>query len=805
MNQHLIAAPLPVPPPPPPPNVVATDRDSRNSSGDANAASDLTGLNITAAQNVNRIKSEFGHASDMSSPRAPVELLSNGGGGNALQSSNGKGDSTVSGAAIIDGIGITPSELIKESEDGYNRSTANVDSQSAEAAVAAATGLSHTSGVYCSNNSTTGVVIGGHMPANSNLDHSSLSANHSSSSCHATNLLHDTGNKRLHVSNIPFRYRDPDLRVMFEKFGPVTDIEIIFNERGSKVNNATPRVVPRKKEPSGVSTAAASYLNANLLNNTAMSPLVAQSLMGGAAAFSKLPPGIGVAAPAALKGIAPLLCAPGAGNNAASVQALISQLQQASGTSAAATSLGLNPFAAANQAGLQQQALNFNPLIAATGGINSSQAALLAGNPLFSNAAAAAGAPVNHGSQMDIQSLLGGGGAANQLTNPLLVSALTGGGVASAGALAASSDASNALALNVLGGQQPRGSLIDNSSMRLNRNLAAVGNHMPAQQNSGNQLKDQLCALLQASQNNSQMVSSANNTPLLSSLTNGSQLASNDILGNASDTSMLAQAQLLLNSQQQNNQAPSQQHHQQISAHHQQQTQHQSQQSQTQVSNANNMNDLLIQQLSALNNQEGNGSSASALTGLSSMQKANLIQLILGTNNGSMNQQQMSLLSLATGIPLSNLLASNPSNTTSSTNPTNHSSRDLTNQGAEQTSATVAVNSAINSGNNSASQVSANSSQLVNNNNLNVALMAAALMNKVSAGVPISSSGTAVVSLTDVQRMATGDTANNAGTAAGVAGYLANNRTTGPPRNVPNASNGGAQHLSRNIRRFAPY
>ena len=104
-------------------------------------------------------------------------------------------------------------------------------------------------------------------------------------------------------------------------------------------------------------------------------------------------------------------------------------------------------------------------LIAATGGINSSQAALLAGNPLFANAAAAAGAPVNHGSQMDIQSLLGGGGAANQLTNPLLVSALTGGGGASAGALAASSDASNALALNVLGGQQPRGSLIDNSSM----------------------------------------------------------------------------------------------------------------------------------------------------------------------------------------------------------------------------------------------------------------------------------------------------------------------------------------------------
>ncbi|CAJ0564144.1 unnamed protein product, partial [Mesorhabditis spiculigera] len=44
----------------------------------------------------------------------------------------------------------------------------------------------------------------------------------------------DAAPKRLHVSNIPFRYRDPDLRSMFEKFGTVTDVEIIFNERGSK-------------------------------------------------------------------------------------------------------------------------------------------------------------------------------------------------------------------------------------------------------------------------------------------------------------------------------------------------------------------------------------------------------------------------------------------------------------------------------------------------------------------------------------------------------------------------------------------
>ncbi|XP_066292274.1 RNA binding protein fox-1 homolog 3-like isoform X4 [Branchiostoma lanceolatum] len=40
--------------------------------------------------------------------------------------------------------------------------------------------------------------------------------------------------KRLHVSNIPFRFRDPDLRQMFGKYGQILDVEIIFNERGSK-------------------------------------------------------------------------------------------------------------------------------------------------------------------------------------------------------------------------------------------------------------------------------------------------------------------------------------------------------------------------------------------------------------------------------------------------------------------------------------------------------------------------------------------------------------------------------------------
>jgi len=44
----------------------------------------------------------------------------------------------------------------------------------------------------------------------------------------------DSNPKRLHVSNIPFKFRDPDLRQMFGKFGPILDVEIIFNERGSK-------------------------------------------------------------------------------------------------------------------------------------------------------------------------------------------------------------------------------------------------------------------------------------------------------------------------------------------------------------------------------------------------------------------------------------------------------------------------------------------------------------------------------------------------------------------------------------------
>uniref|UniRef100_A0A0B6ZT26 RRM domain-containing protein n=1 Tax=Arion vulgaris TaxID=1028688 RepID=A0A0B6ZT26_9EUPU len=43
----------------------------------------------------------------------------------------------------------------------------------------------------------------------------------------------NTGPKRLHVSNIPFRFREADLRQLLG-FGTILDVEIIFNERGSK-------------------------------------------------------------------------------------------------------------------------------------------------------------------------------------------------------------------------------------------------------------------------------------------------------------------------------------------------------------------------------------------------------------------------------------------------------------------------------------------------------------------------------------------------------------------------------------------
>ena len=40
--------------------------------------------------------------------------------------------------------------------------------------------------------------------------------------------------KRLHISNIPFRFREPHIFYIFSQFGEVTDAEIIYNDKGSK-------------------------------------------------------------------------------------------------------------------------------------------------------------------------------------------------------------------------------------------------------------------------------------------------------------------------------------------------------------------------------------------------------------------------------------------------------------------------------------------------------------------------------------------------------------------------------------------
>jgi len=55
----------------------------------------------------------------------------------------------------------------------------------------------------------------------------------SSSSSTSSSPIND-GPKRLHVTNLPFKVRDGELRNMFALHGTVLDAEIIYNERGSK-------------------------------------------------------------------------------------------------------------------------------------------------------------------------------------------------------------------------------------------------------------------------------------------------------------------------------------------------------------------------------------------------------------------------------------------------------------------------------------------------------------------------------------------------------------------------------------------
>lgn len=179
--------------------------------------------------------------------------------------------------------------------------------------------------------------------------------------------------KRLHVSNIPFRFRDPDLRAMFGQFGPILDVEIIFNERGSKgfgfvtfansadadrarerlhgtvvegrkieVNNATARV--QTKKPPTVPNAAAALRGVAIQRGRARAAYPAAA--AAAAAFARHPTPLTAAAATALHGYTPVYYDPFLAAHAATADPNY-RLQAAA---AAATPLLKTPLSTAQQA-----------------------------------------------------------------------------------------------------------------------------------------------------------------------------------------------------------------------------------------------------------------------------------------------------------------------------------------------------------------------------------------------------------------------------------------------------------------------
>ncbi|KAH8874063.1 RNA binding protein fox-1 like [Schistosoma japonicum] len=123
-----------------------------------------------------------------------------------------------------------------------------------------------------------------------------------------------TSTRRLHVSNIPFRFREADLRSLLGPFGPILDVEIIFNERGSKgfgfvtfmnaadaekarenlnghvvmgrkieVNHATTRVLTKKRNDtmSTIGSKAPSFSSHAIGLNTGASTLVSKPRFNG--------------------------------------------------------------------------------------------------------------------------------------------------------------------------------------------------------------------------------------------------------------------------------------------------------------------------------------------------------------------------------------------------------------------------------------------------------------------------------------------------------------------------------------------
>ncbi|XP_075592155.1 uncharacterized protein LOC124492143 isoform X3 [Dermatophagoides farinae] len=78
----------------------------------------------------------------------------------------------------------------------------------------------------------------GNIKPNNNLDQSTINSDWKLKNFQINTLpvnnLEALKPKRLHVSNIPFRYRDTDLQQLFEPYGHILNTEVIFNDRGSK-------------------------------------------------------------------------------------------------------------------------------------------------------------------------------------------------------------------------------------------------------------------------------------------------------------------------------------------------------------------------------------------------------------------------------------------------------------------------------------------------------------------------------------------------------------------------------------------
>ena len=119
----------------------------------------------------------------------------------------------------------------------------------------------------------------------------------------------DSNPKRLHVSNIPFKFRDPDLRQMFGKFGAILDVEIIFNERGSKgfgfvtFQSATDADNARAELHGSVVDGRKIEVNNATARVQTKKPTVVPNV-GGVAGIAGVPGGVAGVAAAALRGAA---------------------------------------------------------------------------------------------------------------------------------------------------------------------------------------------------------------------------------------------------------------------------------------------------------------------------------------------------------------------------------------------------------------------------------------------------------------------------------------------------------------------